>query len=242
MSFNNNLVTIPPNLLELPGILQANSTNRDNTVYYVHLEHITGETSHYFIICQMQTQIILLQSAVFEYSIADWLFPDQAEADEVKSCDEQIAALDPTDELRFNIYKQQIDYTLRERLHTLQRIRECTWSCGRPSSITDFCAQFIPALTSLEGHWALDTVERRSATYTQLFACFLKPGPLRGKLRQTLAPAHIKFVSAPMTVSLSPSDSYTRPAYFSPLSREIVPDNTGQKSHDNASVPPPPVD
>lgn len=71
ISWNDTLMT---NFLTLEEFeIDIKSTINDNKIYYVYYDHITGETSHYFIIIRLENQFYFLQSAVFEYSIADWL-------------------------------------------------------------------------------------------------------------------------------------------------------------------------
>lgn len=79
---NDNLSHTPPNLAELVEGLTRSSERTDVTdigtdmrmdigigmrVAYVHFDHLTNETSHYFIVVAHGGRVTLLQSAVFEF-------------------------------------------------------------------------------------------------------------------------------------------------------------------------------
>jgi len=194
MVYNNNLVDTSANLAELTIQIKENANTNTHAIYYVHLDHITGETSHYFIVCQMGSSILILQSAVYEFSIADWLFPDDSEIEAQTDHDIQIFMLDPNDTLRFEVSKRQIDADLAERKAILQRIRDCKWSCGNVFPVDEFIREFIPGIASLEGNWTEQSLETMCKTYTQFFSCFLKPANIRGKIRTGSKPASFKWV------------------------------------------------
>jgi hypothetical protein len=66
--------TLNNNYIELE---EFTNVDKKNCVFYVYYEHVTGETSHYFIMMYDNDEnFIVLQSAVFEYSIMDWMYPD----------------------------------------------------------------------------------------------------------------------------------------------------------------------
>lgn len=242
MIYNNNLITTHPNLSELPEALYANS--RDNTAYYLHFDHITGETSHYFIICQIRDRVVLFQSAVFEYSISDWLFPDKAKQEGKQLFDSQLLMLDSDDTVRYDITKQQLLYTFEERLQIIKRIESCKWSSIRNYTIQEFITEFIPLLESLEGVWSTqeEDLNAKRETYTQCFACYLKPGNLRGKLRQQAERLGMfKWTSDTMKWTPPPLDLYTSPVDSLLQSHAPIQDNTFQILRDNVSFQPPPV-
>lgn len=55
MQSNNNLVDTEPNI----GYMEDCLNKKQNMIYYVHFDHLTNETSHYFIVCQIADKIIV---------------------------------------------------------------------------------------------------------------------------------------------------------------------------------------
>ena len=193
---------------ELAAELRAGESN-DNKAYYVHFDHLCGETSHYFILLQRGTMTTLLQSAVFEFSIRDWVRPDAArlelllddsrrEADRAaKACTELL--LEETPERAEAIAAQWGSWTVRQ-LAVLGRVDGCAFSRGRAHN--DTATVLVDRiLRRLEGVWTEADAEDRIAAYAEAFSCALDPAVVRMIARDGACggakAASFRYVSAP---------------------------------------------
>lgn len=208
MGGNNNLAGMPANLDALFGALADEtaataagprpSGAQEARIFYVHFDHLTNDTSHYFIICKSDAGVMLLQSAVFEFSIFDWLFPQQSLAEAQRQLAEAERALgasdDPLDAMRLEQARRDAE---RARA-VIGRISDCAYSGGRIVPTAHFVSDFLPALATLQGMWTLDRLDAACDTYRRLFACDLQAAAIAGHIRVGgLKPASVKFIDAP---------------------------------------------
>jgi pyruvate/2-oxoglutarate dehydrogenase complex dihydrolipoamide acyltransferase (E2) component len=215
IAWNDNLVGAAPNWAGFAAAAAAAAASAAPTVYYAHLDHITGETSHYWIVVQRGDAVMLLQSAVFEFSIRDWLFPDDAEAEAAAEHAAGVAAAAADadaygDDEHARAYAAArlaaatagLDATLRSRRGVMARVRAAgPWARGAAVPLADFLARFVPAVASLEGEWpaAPADVAARCAAYEATFGCRLDAERLARLLRVGgVRPAAVKWVSAPL--------------------------------------------
>lgn len=122
----------------LKSEMRAAVADAHGRVYYIQFNHITGGTSNSFIVIQKQDQVVLLQSAVSEFSVHDWLYPALAES--------EIRGMVPT------------PHDSCERLRILSLIRRCAFSRGRVLHLQEFQQEFVPVLL---GTCVLDTDSKR---------------------------------------------------------------------------------
>ena len=212
MPANNNLADVEPNLADLEhALLDPRGTA---FVTYVHFDHLTNDTSHYFIVMCSGGTVVVLQSAVFEFSIRDWLFPEQARAELLGGGTEATAeptepadASDASEAMRLGFAREQAARDRARGAAVLDSIAECRWSGGKTSTTEAFARDFLPALASLEGTWREDDVAARSATYRRLFACRLQEDVVRAAVRTGFdKPARVKVHLRPLRNLFSHSD------------------------------------
>lgn len=184
----------------LPSMQQA--VTEPGQVFYVHFDHITGDTSHYFIIVQRQDQVVLLQSAVFEFSIQDWLLPNDESDPSPSPChmttEKGFDSDDVFETARRNAIRQQAERDVTERQRILESIRQCAFSQGRVMSICEFGHEFVPALLSLEGTWHESEVPTRCDAYARCFSCIMNPDMVRSRLRTGSKPGELRYCWAPL--------------------------------------------
>lgn len=180
---NDNLADCLPNLRELGAALCAG-----DGAFYVHFEHLTNETSHYFIICRSGDVAMLLQSAVFEFSIFEWLHPELAR----QVYPGQEGELDARD--RAALEQRRSDH--RRHAAVLDNIEACRYNSGRPIPVDALVAEFIPKLVSLEGAWTLDDCADRCRVFKELFACELNADIIRSHIKMGAKPAAVKFITS----------------------------------------------
>jgi hypothetical protein len=202
-------------LLELTTVLKCGTDVP--IVCYVHFHHLTNETSHYFIVVRMGTEVMVLQSAVFEFSIHDWLYPDASlsvDTDQLETARaEYNAVIDrsdtPSHTIAFDAREEQLarcqldqhERDFMQRVSILESIRACRYSSGRVMSIPQFEQTFLAQLATLEGVWTEPEVDRNCETYQSLFACQLNRDLIRSHVRMGIPSASVKFMSANMTVA-----------------------------------------
>jgi hypothetical protein len=174
---NNNLSRVEPNLGELADRLLAGPI-----VAYVHFDHMTNDTSHYFILVSDGKNVLVLQSAVFEFSIRDWLFPEEAlaEADELLELQRREHAKWSGELARFRIEQCERDHVRQSAV--LASVRQCAFSSARPVPLDVFLASFVAPLADLEGRCLEHEVQERSRTFRRLFACVLQEEVVRAQL------------------------------------------------------------
>lgn len=165
-------------------------------VFYVHFDHITGDTSHYFIAVQHRHHIVLLQSAVFEFSIHDWLYPKAKGVSPTTITQHTAtASTDPLEIARQEAYEEQERRDIRENDHVLDRIRSCPFSEGRVLSISEMASDFMPSLLSLEGAWTDADVGNRCESYARCFSCNLDQDMIIGRIRTGSKPGQLRYSS-----------------------------------------------
>lgn len=148
--------TLSDNYMDLEEFIK---TDKKNCVFYVYYEHVTGETSHYFImVYDNKKNFHVLQSAVFEYSIMDWLCPDNMTYKHTNVDNEEIKKYVDEQNTKNKILR---DYTV-ERIKTSKNLR------------TD---QFVSNMKLLEGLWK-DNCHKKCKLFTENFACNMDPDRL----------------------------------------------------------------
>jgi hypothetical protein len=195
---NNNLIHIEcSNLHELAQVLKNDPHHA--IACYVHFHHLTNETSHYFILLRIGTDVLVLQSAVFEYNIHEFLFPSvalEAAASDIKLAREELAQ---DDDMRARFLLEQRERDHVQRVSILESIRACRYSSGRVMSVDEFADTFLVQLASLEGVWTDENVDRNCETFQALFACQLNRDIIRSHVRLGgIQPASVKFIFAPI--------------------------------------------
>jgi hypothetical protein len=204
---NDNLVGSSLGLDELEAALQEGGGG--GAVFYVHFDHMCNDTSHYFVLVRdAGGQVLMLQSAVFEFSIRDWLFPWDAvrEAADgyaqtlgniVAAAPAPAPAPAPAYDARSAAALQQAQLDLARQASVAGRIASCRHSCGRASTAERFVADAMPLLRALEGCWAVEDVERHCRAYGELFACALQAPVVRANVANGFdKPARFRFQSA----------------------------------------------
>ena len=168
---NNNLSTMSSNIHLLLDHIKQNN----NIAYYIHFNHITNDTSHYFIIIKWNMNITILQSAVFEFSLADWCFPDNYENELKNNYEEKCKKIDEDEEesYRKNVYKNFELTKLNNGMKFVEQIEECEFSKCKLLTIEEFESDFLQPLISLEGEWNIDNINDKIDTYKKVFSCNL---------------------------------------------------------------------
>ena len=190
---NDNLAGAAPNLALLGDALRASPPQGMGFVAYVHFDHVMNDTSHYFIVLCADGRVTLLQSAVFEFSISDWLFPRLKKGGS-KPYD-SLKDHEPVDE-RERYFAEQARRELARSEAVLDGVAACRWSSSRETPIDEFVADFLPALASLEGVWNEEDLHKRCETYRALFSCVLPEDALRRGVRTGAfdKPAAVKWI------------------------------------------------
>lgn len=193
MEYNNNLSNQEPNLDSLFEELMCKKD--EHKVYYVHFDHLTNETSHYFIIYQVGDKILILQSAVFEFSIYEWLHPKDSVMLAENEKKDIRKLLGKSTDLRDQFELQQHERTIDKQMHIYKNIEKCMFSSGRCISIDTFIDEYVKNLKSLEGMWTLENYEKNCQTYTELFACQLNLDIIKSHINLGIKPATVKYCS-----------------------------------------------
>ncbi len=150
--------------------------HKKNCIFYVYYEHVTGETSHYFImIYDNNGDFHLMQSAVFEYSIMDWLYPDNTK------CEYRNTNVD-NEEIKKYLVEQNIKDSL-ERDNLVKRIK---LSKDLKND------QFVNGMKLLEGPWK-GNCDIKCKLFTDNFACKMDPDRLSKIFNNYDTPARFKF-------------------------------------------------
>jgi hypothetical protein len=140
------------------GLEEFIKINKENCVFYVYYEHVTGETSHYFImIYDNYGKFHLMQSAVFEYSIMDWLYPDNV------TCEYKDTNVE-NKEIKMYLEEQNTRDEL-ERDNIVERIK---LSKNLKND------QFVYNMKLLEGQWKGEC-DKKCKLFTENFACKMDP-------------------------------------------------------------------
>jgi len=150
-------------LQEFESWIQIQNNKDKNTVFYVYYDHITGETSHYFIILILNKGMYVFQSAVFEYSIAEWLF-DYTEPEIV---------MGDSDDPERNYYTE---FARKQRLEQREQIRERINQSllNRRNKGDVYLRDLMPMFSMLEGPWSENCLQK-CEIFTKLFACKMDP-------------------------------------------------------------------
>lgn len=197
---NNNLVKGSRHVSKLAQeMLDAQCGCNSGKVYYVHLGHITGDTSHYFIILQRGDRIVLLQSAVFEFSIHDWIQTDEnlnveQRKREAIMCQTVIPS-DPWETAYTEARTRQALYDIDERIRFLQQIKNCRFSGGHEVSLRAFNRIFLPNLIYLEGVWEKKDVTDLCEAYAICFSCVLSKEMIEKRVNTGVKAAEVRYVS-----------------------------------------------
>jgi hypothetical protein len=200
---NNNLCNISPNFHLLSNEIIQNQLS--NFVYYVHFKHFTNDTSHYFIIFQNQTNLTILQSAVFEYSLMDWCFPEQSIT---KLKREYYFDQSNSNQLHNNNKNQEWkireDYAFTcfvKNCNILLAIQNNQFSGGQVEPIQSFQTKFLYQLMKLQGNWNRHNLSEKIHLYHILFGCKLDYNRLQIIVQQnTDNHAEIKYFSSQFTL------------------------------------------
>lgn len=192
MQYNNNLSNEKPNLKSLTEELRCLAERK---VYYVHFDHLTNETSHYFIIYQLADEVMVLQSAVFEFSIYEWLYPREGIALIEKERDDVRKVLGNSSDLRDQYELQQHERNIEKQITIFKNVKECMFSSGRCIPLDVFINEYVKRLESLEGLWTLENYERNCKTYTELFGCQLNCDLIKSHINLGIKPAIVKYCS-----------------------------------------------
>lgn len=199
---NNNLSMLLPSLDALAIAIQAHASSGDAAVYYVHYDHLTNDTSHYFILCCVGGYVLVLQSAVFEFSIYEWLFPEDARSAVDASIISDFWRLAASNDIRDSFTLEQAQRDHAQQCAVLDSISRCKYSQGRLVPISEFVRDYIDSgLRMLVGQWTLDNLEARSSLFQNLFACILQRDVIRSHISLGFTKeAAVKHVSAPLRV------------------------------------------
>jgi hypothetical protein len=168
---NNNLSTMSSNI----NLLLEHIKENNNIAYYIHFNHITNDTSHYFIVIKWNNNITILQSAVFEFSLADWCFPDDYENELKDNYIKKCKKIDDNEEesYRRDIFKKFELSTITTYMKIVDQIKECEFSKCRILTIEEFENYFLEPLISLEGIWNMDNINDKINAYKKVFSCNL---------------------------------------------------------------------
>ena len=168
---NNNLSTMSSNI----HLLLEHIKQNDNIAYYIHFNHITNDTSHYFIIIKWKMNITILQSAVFEFSLADWCFPDNYENELKNNYTEKCKKIDEEEEeiYRRKIFKEYELSSINHGMNFVNQIKECEFSKCKILTIEEFEHNFLEPLISLEGIWNINNINDKINSYKKVFSCNL---------------------------------------------------------------------
>ena len=198
MAYNNNLSDTTPNLADLAVQLRTADASGGDRVYYVHFDHVTGESSHYFILLQLHGHgVILLQSAVFEFSIHDWLYPVEMRTDAYAAHIVRLQGV-VDDPVRSKLIIGQLERDLKREQDTSRNIQACRYAERKVHAVEAFVADFVDALGTLEGVWTEEDVGARCRVYVELFGCRLEAETMANIVRGGgCKAATFKFVSNP---------------------------------------------
>ncbi len=152
-------------------------------IFYVYYDHITGETSHYFIILVLNKTVHIFQSAVFEYSIAEWL-GKYKESILIRETNED------EDERNYyaNLAKNQAE---KEKQLILDRIDKCILNRKNKQDI--HFDEIYVLLKKLEGSWSTDCKEKCDI-FTKLFACKMDYEKYKKLFNNETKEANFKFI------------------------------------------------
>ena len=182
---NDNLSHLKPNL----DCFKADFIG--NRVFYIHYDHLTNETSHYFIIILIENEVMVLQSAVFEFNIHEWLFP----LPNLESITQEYGNLSKDcDDLRDKYVLEQKTREYHKQKKILENIDACPYSSKRIIDKDEFLNSFIIKLEQLEGDWTLGNLEEKIELYAHLFSCQLNKEIIKSHIKLGCKPACVKYI------------------------------------------------
>jgi hypothetical protein len=179
----NDTLTSSEDVLSLDQLI-TEINKKEEQIFYVYYDHITGETSHYFILYNDgDTGIYWMQSAVFEYCMADWLGIDEETTSSSSSASASASATPVfTSEYERMRHEMQMSYNnklQKEKEEIINRIKACPHSFQNQIIYRDFTDIFVPKMKQLEGSWNSSppqSIVDKCALYTELFACNMPQG------------------------------------------------------------------
>ena len=189
---NDTLSNEPANLCTFAERLRGAA--KDGSVSYVHFDHVTGESSHFFVVVQLPgRRVCVLQSAVFEFSLRDWVLTDEAEA--ALEEETRVVCIDLNDDDPYDaVWIEQAKRMHKRGLDILHRIRECPFSGGRTFELEEFISMFVDRLKGLEGAWEVARIPELCDLYAELFSCRLNVNMMRSHVSLGAKPASIRLV------------------------------------------------
>ena len=203
---NDNMTSVLPNIQDIENVIMSETGDR---VYFVHFHHITDETSHFFIIYQHgQEHITSLQSAVFEFSLHDWVYPIlnivPLPCNSMHSMHSMHSMEEPSvyENILAEVTKDRVERDNVQAAAIFRKLQECEFSRGTSMDSSTFIERFIKPLKTLESDWTESNLSDKIAAYKTVFACELSFDKLRkmifmegGVINGTL-----KYISSPMNV------------------------------------------
>lgn len=192
---SDNTVACNDNLSNLkPNLDCFNTDFINNRIFYIHLDHLTNETSHYFIVILIENEVLVLQSAVFEFNIYEWLFPLLNLESITKEYNDIKTLLKDSDDLRDKYSLEQETRKYNKQKIILENIDACNYSNKRIIDKDKFLNSFIIKLQQLEGDWTLENFEEKIEIYAHLFSCQLNKEIIKSQIKLGCKPAHVKYI------------------------------------------------
>jgi asparagine synthase (glutamine-hydrolysing) len=175
----DNLEYIEPNLESLNEEIEKDG----DKIFYIHFKHFIGENSHYFILYKTNNEVYLLQSAVFEFSFRDWVYPELRKSESLETFTKNITKImedsDETYNERENIYVNNEISVLKKNYGHVKQIKECKYSCGNPIN----AEYFINKLKKISGCWNTKNIDTKIQIYSELFSCKLNKPLVENEIR-----------------------------------------------------------
>jgi hypothetical protein len=144
------------------------------------------------VICQLGDMITVLQSAVFEFSLYDWLHPNESlqnANDEIVMLREQLSG---STDMRDEFLLEQHNRSHTRTAKILRNIVDCRFSQGASMRVDEFMDAFVGRMVEIEGPWTPENVDRKCAIYKELFSCALDQDIIRSHIRLGTKPAVFK--------------------------------------------------
>ena len=164
---NDNLIDICQDLMGFKNLIR----DALNRIYFVHFHHHCGTDSHYFVVYQLGNHVTVLQSAVFDFSLAGWLFPEmmELEAEDEYKIRCEIINLEH-DGRRKEIFLDAANRQMLNELHMVSEIKACDYSQKKVHDAEKFCQSFVHDLENITGIWQSDNLESKCTSYRRIFA------------------------------------------------------------------------
>lgn len=178
----DNLSNITDNYDDISKFLE----NKESIIY-VHFQHITGENSHYFIIYKKDEKIYLLQSAVFEFSFHDWIYPEKYKMNIINDFTnktKEIILSNYTEEYRLTSLMSFEINNLQQQLRYVNQIENCLFSRGTNFTLNEFKSYFLDKLNMIRGNWNIENIDGKISTYRELFSCSLNKSIILNEITQ----------------------------------------------------------